>query len=421
MAWKKKEGWLRDWLKSTDAKLLAWCAATVAVWRVGLEFINQSIVPYLSPPSYALTRDLPLPSFGPGLHRWMTWDGGWYNLIEQHGYTILHAFQGPETVAFFPLFPGTVGVLSHLLHLDNFKVGLVVNFVFATLGMFMVYKLTRYFAEQKKIASVDLVAKVGAGMFLLTPASFFLAAHYAEPMLIFFFTTCIYFALQKQFWIAALMAGLASGTKSTGAILVVVVLLIWLGQEKNLGAYIRKIRENIVKLIGISVLSLSGLLSYMLYLLVVYHRPLAFVEIQKYWDFRGTMNPLERLWQHEYSIMGSLYHFGSNINYFSHLYLMVIPIVSIIIVCLLLRSKMREKYWLSVMIIFVVFSGISTGSLLSINRYILVLTPLLSLAVVYVFASRKQYVHMVGIFVAFLSTILLFIYTTGFLGGYFVG
>lgn len=406
---------------SQDSRLLLFFTLVVAIWRTGLELINQTIVPYVAPPVYSTIKALPLPSFSEGIQRWMSWDGGWYNIISENGYVIRHGFQGPETVAFFPVFPGSVGLVSGLTGISDFRVGLILNFIFTVLSVFFMYKLTLYFAKDRKLKNADFVARIAALVLLLTPASFFFATHYAEAMLVFFFTSCIYFALTGRYWAAAIMAGFASGTKSTGAILAVVILIIWLGREKNILAYVSKIKKNFALLIGIALVALSGLIAYMTFLWIAFGRPLAFVQIQQYWDYRGVENPLVRLWENEYSQIGNLYIFGNNINFFTHHYLMLIPAISLMVVMfLLLRSRIKERYWLSMLIFFVVFSGVSTGSLLSINRYILILTPVLSLAVVYIFMTKNRYIHIISGAMLYLSVVAMFIFATAFLGRYFV-
>jgi Gpi18-like mannosyltransferase len=412
---------LQKFRDSPNFRVLAWCAGLAVVWRFCLELINQSIVPYIAPPSYSSTRNLPAPAFHAGLHRWLNWDSGWYNDIATHGYYISHALKGPETVAFFPLFPIGLRVISHVLHVNPSKIGLVINFALTILAAFTIYKLTLLLSEKYTGKPSETAAKLSVLLLLLTPASYFFAALYAEPLLALLITASIYFALRGKIYTAALLAGLATATKSTAAILSIVLVLIYLGSERSLQAYVSKIWHNFFKLVLIGLLSLSGLFAYMAYLFFAYRRPLAFLEVEKYWDNRDTFpNPYLNVWRNEYKMANSLYHFGNNINYFMHLYLMAIPLLAIAIIIVLLRSKIQEKYWLSIMIAFVVISGVSTGSLLSLNRYILVITPLISFAAIY-FSGKQGARRIAGGYLLMVSATLLFIFTAAFLGTYFVG
>lgn len=404
-------------------RLLAWASGLVVVWRLCLELINQAIVPYIQPPIYSNPGQPPFPSphFYDGLMRWVTWDGGWYSTIVQKGYIILHHMHGYETIAFFPMFPATVRILHDITRIPYQYVGLGLNVILTVAIVFALIKLTQLLAAGTGVKDGIRLGKIAAVVLLLNPASFFLIAFYADAILVLSVLLAVYFGLRRWYWLAAIAAAVATATKSIGVALLPVLFVMYLqdhGAElKDLPKFIRRY---LLKLVGMMVVSALGIITYMAYLWHRFGDPLAFLRIEKYWSRTGSGSPLGRIWHDAYARIGDVGFFGDHINYMYRLYLMAIPIIIAgFVVYMLIRHRLRYA-WLAVLCVLTVAIPMSTGILDSLNRYVLVMAPLISYILVHIYAKlRFGRVALQGFL--FLSATMLFITVTAFLTGFFVG
>jgi hypothetical protein len=356
--------------------------------------------------------------FARGLLRWTNWDGTWYRFIAVKGYIIRYNFHGGETVAFFPFFPFTIKTIHHFLHLPILAVGFSINAICTIAIAFFLYKLTMLLMASSPTKN-HRAGKVAVIAFLLNPSAFFLAAYYAEPILVLCFTAAIYFSLKKHYVVAALFAAVASATKIDGAVLAIIIMLLY-GQQTYLPTVSvwQNIRNSGAKLIGLGSLSVSGLIAFFGYLWTRFHNPLVGLQNQKYWG-RQSGNFILNLWHSEYSHIASNYYFGDKLDYSYHLYVMAVPFL--IVFALYVCHKHQRQLWLCIFTLLLLALPIVSGTLTSLNRVMLVFTPLLSCVVVAVLKHPKQYVRTTAVYMLGISSLLLFVFTAAYLGNYFVG
>lgn len=404
--------------QSPTTSIVLWCTGVVGLWRLCLELINQALVPYLTPPVYAASRDLPNPHVWAGLLRWMNWDGQWYKTIIEHGYIVRHHLQAGETIAFFPFFPFMVKWLSALMHISYKIIGFGLNACFLIATVVFLYKLTIFLMDANS-AKKDFAGKIAVCAFLLSPAAFFLATFYVEPLLVLCFTAGIYYALKQKYYIAVVFSAVAGASKIDGIVIAMVVLTLYVQRNYDVSLSLwRNTLKHMAKIIALGLIGVSGLMAYLLYLWHRFGTPLASLENQKYWD-RHAGNFLVNLWTSEYSHIGSIYYFGNKINYIYHIYLMALPIA--VILGLLYALRWKKQMWLSVFTVIMILLPILSGTLMSLNRVFIVLTPLLACVVAAIVQRNNCHIKYLGVGVLSLSAVLLMIFTTAFLGVYFVG
>jgi hypothetical protein len=159
------------------------------------------------------------------------WDALWYEKISLGGYlpTGLPGNTG-STTAFFPLYPllvhglggwagnGATLVVATLLSLASFAIGLAIVHRLATLEL----------GPQVARAAVLVIA--------FWPAGPFFSAPYTESLFLALSAGSFLAARRDRWWLAGLLAGLASATRNTGVLLIVPLAIIYFYGPRSLPA-----------------------------------------------------------------------------------------------------------------------------------------------------------------------------------------
>lgn len=197
----------------------------------------------------------------------VAWDSLHYREILVTGY-------GPApsaALAFFPLYPLAARLLTPPL---TPEVALLAVANACTLaGLTVAYVWARVFV------SAD-VARAGTLLTAVYPPAAFLSAAYTEgPFLLLVAVT--FFAMARRAWLgAALACGVATACRPTGAALAAVV---WLGAAADHWRRWFDVKT-LLKLVGLGLLAISGLIAYEIFMWARYGDPLVYLEIQKYWN-----------------------------------------------------------------------------------------------------------------------------------------
>jgi 4-amino-4-deoxy-L-arabinose transferase-like glycosyltransferase len=205
-------------------------------------------------------------SAGPAwYHRLLRWDSEWYSLIATQGY----AFNGDagerQTVVFYPLYPLLARAVAAVTGLQIADALLVVANLAALAAILLLFRLVReQFDDRTALATVALIS--------FFPGSIFLSAGYTEPLALLLMVG-FFLALRRQrFVAAAVLAGLAAATRSSGIVLLPVLLWeLWRLQTP---------RQFALRALPLAIIASSGLWLYVLYLGVAFGHPLAFAEVQ---------------------------------------------------------------------------------------------------------------------------------------------
>ncbi|MEU7402126.1 MULTISPECIES: hypothetical protein [unclassified Streptomyces] len=164
------------------------------------------------------------PRFGGGAHWWdvlATWDGWWYLQVAEHGYSPalvrldsdgLFTVQ-QNSVAFFPLYPALIRMVSESTGLGLYGSGILVSV------------LTSFVAAAGIYAVISLIAgaragTVAAGLWAVAPGAGVEWAVYSESLFVALAAwTC--YAVMKGRWVAAgLLAFTAGLNRPTSAVLI---------------------------------------------------------------------------------------------------------------------------------------------------------------------------------------------------------
>ncbi|MGZ8693893.1 MAG: mannosyltransferase family protein [Gaiellaceae bacterium] len=214
----------------------------------------------------ALTQDL-----GRVIDVWARWDSVWLLRIAEHGYGA-HA----NDAAFFPLYPGIVGLLGRALGGHYVLAGVAVSLAAGLVAFQLCYQL----AEPRLGADGARRALLYLAIF---PVSLFLGAVYTESLYLLLTVAAFLLAERRRFLEAGVVAGLALLARPSAVALVPPLALI---------AWRTAGRPAVARL-------LPGLLLFSAYPLLLWWRvgdPFAFVDAQHHWRRLSPLGPLGGVW-----------------------------------------------------------------------------------------------------------------------------
>ncbi len=389
------------------------------VWRGCLELVNQTL-PNLIKSSGGVNTTPIIVGHTFGLARWANWDGSWYYSIATQGYhyhvTAIPVFQ---SVVFFPAFPMLARIGQFITRIPYIYIGLLINLLICMGISFIAYKLWFAIKTGNSVKKASLTIQ-NAGLLPVVlifslPTAFFLAAYYSEAILIFCILVSFYFCFKGKYWLAAFFIGLATGTNPIALAALPALLYIFVDQERQRLVSIKTIiQKNIVRSIGLLIVSLWGIITYTIYLFYKVKAPLSWYTDEKAWS-RGTHNYIGSIWDTNYSNLFNPKYFNGHINYLFSLTNMAVPVFAVLI---LVFALYKRVWWMCVYIIAFLALTVGSGSLGSINRFSLVLAP----CIVYICAKvspkfQRLFWAMAGVFLI-IQVILASVFLQG---SYFVG
>ncbi len=198
-------------------------------------------------------------------------DPGWYNGIAQFGYEKMpFSTTAQHNWAFFPLFPMTWRLVS-LVTREYELTGIALAHVLFFLALVVVYKTIVAFGLD------DAIARRTVFYLAIFPTSFFFSFPMSESLFLLLTAGSLCCAKTNRWWLAGLLAALASATRPTGILLWPALAIIY---WQSFGR--RWPRKEVLSLL----LAPAGLLVFMLYLHRITGDALAFAHIQEAWGRR---------------------------------------------------------------------------------------------------------------------------------------
>ncbi|HSX29961.1 MAG TPA: GtrA family protein [Candidatus Saccharimonadales bacterium] len=389
---------MRWWERVLHDPLLRVSLLVVAMWRIVLELWNQVL-------GHWLQRQ---PDLSANVLQWRHWDGDWYMSIIREGYAPVD----PDwhiNVAFFPAYPQIVRVVSNIVHVDPLYVGLVLNIFLTVAVVYLLMKLAALIAARNGLSLTrsKQVAIMSAVALLAYPASFFMAAFYADALLVLGFVGAIYMALTKRLLLAVPFMIAASASKITGSVAVVTVGVIVLEQWWQERGSLWQLSKRW----AIAGLGVLGLAAYMLYSWMRFGSPLFFYYAEKAWGRADGGFFVKRIAAY-YLHMFEPGYYGSWYNYAMMLFMMILPFL--VLGAGLFIARRYKTYWPLVLGFFTILLPLSTGIIDSLNRYCLVAIPLVPFIVTWLLGKiRPAWLYAV----LGLSAISMLVFAVGFLDG----
>lgn len=230
--------------------LIAMLGAGVLTWFARIVDTN--------PQGIALSRSTGLRAV---LGTWGQWDWKYYGSIAHDGYGAIW----PHNAAFFPSYPMLVRLADVILPGPTIVAGLAVSSLALLGALIVLHRLVE--------REFDGAVAGRAVMFLLAfPTGFFLVAPYPTALFVLLLASAFLAMRSGRWWVAGVLGGLASGTRTAGLLLVLPFAYEYLRQRRGL-----RLDALAIALVP------SGLLAYMTYTYVRFGDALLFVHVQRVW------------------------------------------------------------------------------------------------------------------------------------------
>jgi len=303
------------------------------------------------------------------LDSFFRWDVGWYDVLINNGYSFTPGKQ--SNVAFFPLYPLLVKIISTITNLKTSIAGLLLSNICLLLALFFTYKIAQIYLKEELCERVLI-------LILTFPVSFFFSSLYTESLYFLTISASFYFFLKKQYLWSGIWGFLASLTRLTGIVLVVVFfldLIIKYWKDK-------KFEKSVFSLLLIP----CGLLSFMYFLYLKFGNPWVFIEVQKTWG-RGENTFFVNTLSQGLSNLHFLFHKDPDAamifldSFFSVLALLILIFYS---------RKCHLNLALVMFCILSIIIPLSTGNNEAMMRFIL---PLFPIFILLAYISRKTSVY----------------------------
>lgn len=213
---------------------------------------------------------------------WGRWDSGWYMSIVQDGYRPSGDISTVQSnIAFFPLYPYLVRLLSQLIPHGLrtpgalLLVGIMVSNASLLAALILLWKLV--------VASLgdETVAQRTVLYTLVFPTSFLLSAFYTESLFLFLAVAAFYCASRKAWALAGAAGFFLSLTRPTGAL--ILVPMVWMYLE-SLGWDWRRVRRGVMWLLLIP----AGFLVLLTGVYAITGDPLATIHAHQAWGRTAT-------------------------------------------------------------------------------------------------------------------------------------
>lgn len=304
------------------------------------------------------------------------WDGWHYLSIAKNGYHF-------PNQAFFPLYPLLLRGLNYFLPLNA---AYRINVLLLPLLLILLYKLLPFLKVKKEHRILALIA------LLFFPTSYFLQASYTETLFIIGASLTFLFLFKGKYWVAAVVAGLMTALRSNGIVLAPIVVLSFIRSTQS------SLTKAAAKALGLGMVAMSGLLVYFYYLQQRFGSCSIFFKAHAEW-LRSPGNPFlipQAVFGHVSRVIQSFIerptfigreHFELAFFMFG-VYLLVIA-----------YKKMRWELYLFSLLQFLL--PLSSGSLLSLPRLLLLCFPL----ILYFGATRLRRPYVLASYL-FLATLL---------------
>ena len=207
-------------------------------------------------------------------HQLLQWDSEWYFKIATEGYRYNGDPTIQQNVVFYPLYPMLARGLAAISGLTPADALLLVSNVAGLLAIVALFKLVREeFGDQLALTTIALLS--------FFPASVLLSAGYTEPLALLLIVSFFLVLKQQRYLSAALLAGLAVADRSTGIVLLPVLLWeMWRNRDQ---------KPFLPLLLPCVVLATSGIWLFMIYLWSQFGDPFVFADGQTAFHRETTM------------------------------------------------------------------------------------------------------------------------------------
>lgn len=202
------------------------------------------------------------------------WDASWFRTVLAQGYPsevpMVDGHPLPSTIPFFPLYPMVVKVVSWVLPGPDVFAQIAVSLALGALSAVLVHRLAEIVAGRQ-------IAHRAVILYCLFPGSLVLSMGYSEGLMIILATACLIALLREGWVMAGVLAGLATASRATALVLVLVCLWQALTVVR---------RDRTWRPLIAPALAPTGAVAFMAFLWLRTGDPLAYSHAQAAWEVR---------------------------------------------------------------------------------------------------------------------------------------
>lgn len=271
------------------------------------------------------------------------WDSYWYLDIAKNGYYIRPGQYELANVAFFPVYPALIKAMGTVL-LGNFVLaGWLISLAALSGAAIYLYKLVKEFHPGVDPEPVLI-------FMLVFPTAFFLNVIYTESLFLFISLACFYYCFKKNFLAAGIFGFIGAITHSNGVFLF--LPLVW-QYYKSFGF---KINKNVLALASVPV----GSSLFFIYHYFKFHDLFLFFKYESRWGRNFNIN-----WDHL-----QFFSHPADVNIAIDIGFTILSIVATYFV--FKKISALYGFYMSG----TVLSALTSGTMMSMGRYLLILFPL---------------------------------------------
>lgn len=310
------------------------------------------------------------------------WDSFAYLGVATHGYRLKQ--DNPcANIVFFPLYPFLLHSVAPLTRGNYIFAGWILSTLFLFGAVCVFYNLLQEFHP-------SLDPETPIFYLLIFPTAFFLNAVYTESLFLFLSLLTFYYALKGRFGVAGVFGFLAALTRVTGVLLFVPVVWEYCKRHGIRGM----LKPSFLPVFFIPL----GTISFFLYHYVAFGDAFLFLKVESAWGRTFLFN------RNHFSLFSP----PAVVNFFLDIIFVGCALVSAYLVF--------KRAWVSygLYILATLAVALSTGTLISVGRYILVLFP------IYIALATVKSRHFEKVYTA--ASLLLFaLHIILFVTGYWAG
>jgi hypothetical protein len=154
------------------------------------------------------------------------WDSAWYLVIAHYGYHPALGHLTASRTAFFPLYPLLIRALTWIGS-PPVAAGVLISLAAFAAGSYGLHRLTTLELRRRAVLAPD-AARLAVLASAFAPMAFFFSAVYTESLYLAL-SVGVFWAARNGRWAAAgALGGLAAATRSTGLVLLVPALMLYL-------------------------------------------------------------------------------------------------------------------------------------------------------------------------------------------------
>lgn len=222
------------------------------------------------------------------------WDANWYVSIIEKGYEFNGDYTKQQNIVWPYIYPLVSRFIKELLKCSSLWAGIIVNN-----GMFFISLFVIYFLSRLLIAN-GITSYIPVLLLSFHPFNVFSASAFSEGLFIFCLSMSIIFLVKGKYLRFAAVGGALNGIRIVGIVAPFILLYHFFVIQKN-----RYSSLNLLKATALSLASLWGIFSQMLFLRLKFNDPFVGFRTTSAWVPEGG-----RRWS---IFFGNLHHYVSNI------------------------------------------------------------------------------------------------------------